>query len=1011
MPSTLLPRTTPTQNFLSQSRFMRFGILFTALFLSHFLMSQQKCGTVVPSSGEFENWISSQIARKSMERQELNAQATVYQIPVVVHVFHKGESEGLGVNLSEARIRAQIDSLTADFRRLNADTVNTPNDFLSVATDIEIEFVLAKQDPEGNPTDGIVRIDGLKEVYRVNTDKGLLRSESFWSPDNYLNIYVADLQVFIGYASFPVTTLPGITNESDDFVIDGVYVDYQYFGVNPDAPSFESRGRTLTHEVGHYLGLRHIWGDASCSGDDFVTDTPTARFDHGGTTSPCTYPIPDNNVTTQYDEGNTCTEEDDPDLPDMFQNYMDYTDDICMNLFTMGQKTRMRTVLENSPRRASLISSPGLNEPIRFENDLAATNILSPSFGECDNQITPTLEVTNYGTTPIFSYDVQLLINGNPFGTVESVVTNLDPLKKDTIVLPNRFLSSPGTVSFEVLNVNGLVDGNTTNNTIAKAISHIESTNLPYTENFEGGNSLLGQIGAAFTWEVATAPREIANNQAISFKSFGNTSSFGPATIIETPPLDLNGVQSAAISFSFAHAPLANGFFDGLVVEASSDCGENYTDVIFSASGNRLQTTAPTTTSFTPANSLQWMDTTLGISSYRDFDGVQFRFIGLNGGGNNIYVDNIVIEETNVLENDVSLQSLKSPLVTCDDESQIQLRIRNAGSEVITSFSVAYQLNGVLEEQSFGNINIEEREYASFNLEAGPLNENENAINITVTEVNGVMDNSETGNSLEATITQNLVADEFPLNLDFETPTNWINAAPLNNSLWEETTTAGNGVLKAKAFDAATLGTESWYISPALTTGGLDSAGLYFRASYASRIGLTDQLQVLLSTDCGENYNRTILTANSDSLAVATTTNQWLPTSDDDWKEFRLDLSEAIPFKDDIRVAFVFTNGNGNDLYIDDISIRGNEPPEYETYFRVFPNPATFQFNLGFNLMEKDVANVTLIDMSGRIIFTDQVPNALNQVITIEAPSKGGLYFIRVDGTNFSQTQKLYINR
>ena len=990
---------------------MRCGILFTALLLSHFIAAQQKCGTIAPTSGEFENWIESRIQSRKIDPRAFSTQATVYQIPVVVHIFHKGETVGTGVNLSDARIRAQIDSLTADFRRSNADASNTPGDFLPVAVDTEIEFVLAKQDPAGNPTNGIVRIDGLKEVYRVNTDKELLRSESFWPPEHYLNIYVADLQVFIGYASFPVTTLPGITNENDDFVIDGVYVDFQYFGVNPSAPSFESRGRTLTHEVGHYLGLRHIWGDAGCSGDDFVTDTPTARYDHGGETSPCTYPIPDDISTASIDEGNTCTE-DDPDLPDMFQNYMDYTDDICMNLFTAGQKIRMRTVLENSPRRISLLSSPGLSEPTRFLDDIAATNIISPDFGECNSQITPILEVQNYGINEITSYDVQFYINGIPTGAVVPVSTNLLPLSRDTITLPNQLLSSvPSTISFDVSNINGATDGNLTNNFLSKTVSYTSSQNLPFAEDFEIGNTLLGYIGPAFAWEISDAPKEVIDNQALVFKAFNNQTSFGEEVILETPPLDLNGVQSAAISFSFAHAPLTNGFFDGLVVEASSDCGATYTDVIFEATGPRLQTASSSSTSFSPANNLQWMDTTLGISSYRDFDGVQFRFIGLNGGGNNIFIDNILIEETNVLENDISLRQLNGPLVTCENESRLSLVIRNAGSEVINSFTIDYNLNGNSTQETFSNLSINERAYASFNLIVGPLDNNENTIDVEVISVNGQSDDSETGNLISAIIDKDVRSDEFPLEVNFETSTDWINISPSNSSIWQETSIQNNGILRANAFDQVLLGTESWFISPALTTGGLDSAGLYFRASYASRNNLNDQLRVLLSTDCGENYNRVLLDADSDSLAVTESTNKWIPSTDQDWKEYKLDLSNAIPFQDDIRIAFVFTNGNGNDLYIDDINIRGNDPPEYQEFFRVFPNPATFRFNLGFNLNSKEIATVEMIDMSGRVLLSDQVTNAFNQIITLEAPGESGLYFIRVTGKNFSQTQRLFINR
>ena len=206
---------------------MRSVVLLTLLLTALSGYTQERCASIARQSGEFENWLRLKISqnRKAAHRH----QAAIVQIPVVVHVFHKGESIGSGVNLSTERIRAQIDSLTADFRRNNADTINTPSEFSSITADIEIEFVLAKQDPAGNPTNGIVRLQGSRNVYRANSHRPLLRSESFWPASNYLNMYVLDLQSFLGYASFPTVSLNGNINTTEDLTFDGVLIDYQYF--------------------------------------------------------------------------------------------------------------------------------------------------------------------------------------------------------------------------------------------------------------------------------------------------------------------------------------------------------------------------------------------------------------------------------------------------------------------------------------------------------------------------------------------------------------------------------------------------------------------------------------------------------------------------------------------------------------------------------------------------------------------------------------------------------------
>ncbi|MEP1033443.1 choice-of-anchor J domain-containing protein [Ekhidna sp.] len=992
-------RTIQMPNFHSQTNGpMRSGLFFFLLSLLFSIHAQERCGTIAPATSAFENWMSTKISER--ENQAKSPFATLYQIPVVVHVFHKGEPVGVGVNLSEDRIKEQIDSLTADFRRMNADAANTPSEFLPVAADIEVEFLLAKQDPAGNPTNGIVRLQGSRDVYRANSHRPLMRSESYWPAEHYLNIFVVDLQTFIGYASFPIIDLEGITNNSDDYAFDGVLVDFEYFGVNLSTPTFDSYGRTLTHEVGHWLGLRHIWGDGNCAADDFVDDTPLANTDNGDYTSPCTFPNPDDNEVCVVGE------------PEMFQNYMDYTDDICMNLFTNGQKTRMRTVMENAVNRLSLTTSPGLTEPAKFADDLAAVDIISPEYAQCESSVIPIVRVENHGTTVVTSYDVQLYLDGSPNGSAQNVTTSLAPLSSDTVAFSAKAISStPSSVSFEIINVNGGTDGNTSNNLITRNISATNSMNLPFIESFEGTPDVLGTYGVLFPWEVANAPKTTPSNQAFIFKAHDNTEWFGETAIFKTPIFDLTGLPSGDLLFSYAHANPLNTFYDGLMVKASIDCGETFPDLIFSSFGPNLATAPEADTYFVPANQLEWIDTLLSITEYRDIDGVQFAFIGINGSGNNIYVDDIQVVETNLFENDIIPTNLNAPLITCAETSELDLRIRNVGSQIITSFEVKYHVNGDTTLTSFSGLSISSKDYATVSINANNLNEGENNVGAEITLVNGVSDESVIDNSIQIMLNRNVIEDNYPLNVDFESTDNWSLTSTGSNILFERAQSFSNGVLRANGFGATELGKSSWFISPKLNTGGLDSAGLYFKASYASSPGFNDRLQVLLSTDCGESYPTILLDADSDSLAVISTSEQWTPLTDDDWNEYRLDLSHSFFFDENIRIAFVFTPGGGNDLYIDDISIRGNEVPTYENLTRVFPNPAITRFNVGLNLPQKESVTIRIIDISGRIVFEEQIENALNQILEYQAPSQEGLYFINVEGSQFSTSQKLFISR
>lgn len=311
-------------------------------------------------SDQFEHWL------KRKQNTSARKQKTIYRIPVVIHVLHEGEAVGEGFNHSKERIESQIRVLNEDFRRKKGTPgFNTHPD----GGDAQIEFVLAKIDPEGNPTDGIVRTDiNSVDVPPIGGNLILLCSQySYWNPDQYLNIWSLDLGLppglLLGEARFPVSDLAGLPDDNREGMdADGIFVNAQNFGIaekNSD-PNF-SMGRTLTHEMGHFLGLLHIWGSYgnNCAGyGDYCEDTPAvSNFTSG---CPSEKPL-------------ACS-----GGPAMIENYMDWSHDVCMNIFTNDQISRMHTVLENSVRRKSLLTSPALNDPVT---------------GISDDEISPSAEV------------------------------------------------------------------------------------------------------------------------------------------------------------------------------------------------------------------------------------------------------------------------------------------------------------------------------------------------------------------------------------------------------------------------------------------------------------------------------------------------------------------------------------------------------------------------------------------------------------------------------------------
>ena len=290
---------------------------------------------------DFERDLQRKIVEIKARMASARAAAPVITIPIIVHVVHNGEGVGAGRNISQAQVQAQLATLNEDFRRKPGTKGFNDN---PLGADIEIEFCLAAVDQQGRTMaePGIDRVNGNRANWTKDDIEGVLKPSTYWNPDKYFNVWVVDFatsEKLLGYAQFPSQSgLPGIPTTSPAST-DGVVIYYRSFGnaTKGNFPVMEAPynlGRTLTHETGHWLGLRHIWGDANC-GDDFCGDTPPQASESRG----C--------QVGRVSCGTT----------NMVQNYMDYSDDACMNIFTLDQKARIRAVMEVSPRRASLLTS------------------------------------------------------------------------------------------------------------------------------------------------------------------------------------------------------------------------------------------------------------------------------------------------------------------------------------------------------------------------------------------------------------------------------------------------------------------------------------------------------------------------------------------------------------------------------------------------------------------------------------------------------------------------------
>ena len=265
------------------------------------------------------------------------------RIPVVVHIIHNGELLGIGANISDQQVFNQIQILNNDFRRLpGTNGFNTRPE----GVDTKIQFELAAFAPDNSPTTGINRVNGGRTGWTLN-ENNALKALSRWPSTEYLNLWVCNLTDYLGYAAWPNSSLPGLGFPDQGPNNDGIVIAHPHFGLTGSAGGNYNLGRTLTHELGHFLGLIHVWGDGDCSLDDFCTDTPLQSGPVFGCPS----------------VSNTCAVAASPRDP--VENYLNFTDDACMNTFTRCQALRMRHVLLNSVRRSTLVNNNKLTTSTR----------------------------------------------------------------------------------------------------------------------------------------------------------------------------------------------------------------------------------------------------------------------------------------------------------------------------------------------------------------------------------------------------------------------------------------------------------------------------------------------------------------------------------------------------------------------------------------------------------------------------------------------------------------------
>ena len=353
--------------------------------------------------------------------------AVVITIPVVFHIVYSNDQQ----NIPDSKIFEQVQILTDDFRYLN----DNQDAEWAQAADTEIEFCLATRDPNGAPTDGILRVATTSGSFGTSDNIKFTASggSDAWPASDYLNFWVGDLGGgLLGYAQFP----------GGAAATDGIVCAYPNVGLNGPGAGIYNLGRTATHEVGHWLNLRHIWGDGGCGVDDFVADTPES-----------------DGANYNCDLGSSSC-----GSVDMVQNYMDYSSDLCMNLFTQGQSDRMAATFAPGGARHSLLSSMGcVPATPDFDLDASILNVISPSGFFCATDVIPEITIFNNGGDVLTSLDITYALSGTEVGT-ETWTGSLEFGQTAVFALPT-LTPGDGAHAFTAScsNANGGTDENASN--------------------------------------------------------------------------------------------------------------------------------------------------------------------------------------------------------------------------------------------------------------------------------------------------------------------------------------------------------------------------------------------------------------------------------------------------------------------------------------------------------------------------------------------------------------------
>ncbi len=937
--------------------------------------AKQRCGTDeviqrrLATDPEYRKWYeeSQKMAIEAVKQYKLsnlsNANKTtststltsVVTIPIVFHIVMPNPWK-----IRDADVDYFLARTNSAFSGLNPDSTNA-GAFMPIRGHSLLQFTLAKRDPSGNPTNGIERRVSNTTFSIANSTNiksfatGGLNS---WDNTKYYNIWVGlspDLYGIAADIGLGTTSQDGVCISDFGFAANPCYTD-----------GLANLGKTGAHEIGHNFGLYHVFQGGCGDGDNNQVSSPLSQYPAS------ILALTDQSPAQSANTGGSCPTgavasgcASSPNPPGKnYQNYMDYTNDPCLTMFSNTQVARMHYNVEIF--RPGYLTTNGGSFPASLPAiDILASDIISPGGIEnpdpsvscipitypvptCPGNFTPKLRITNYGSANLTSATVVVSVGATTYPAETITFSSLAYSRSIILTLTPRSLSvGSNTITYTITQGNGTADAVTANNVLTTTATITAPSPLPRSADFVGvvstspfsvptvaGFTNVTVAGTSTTpsWVGITAGNGGANG-SIGFNAWslstGNVKDFrsSPASFNPIP----NIADSIIVTFDVAHRQYGTSTNDRLELLYSVDCGATWLATGYNKPSSVLATETPSNTSqyTTPAI---WRTERVALRNATVAAGgiIQFALRGTSAFGNWIYVDNINIRIP--VNRDLSVTKINVPgTEECLPTFTPSVDVKNNGLETVTSYQVGYTVDGGgAVTTPLITTPLAPGATVTLTLPTATTtigSHNFRAFTLTPTTAGGTGDQVLSNDTLaKAFLVKTIVGTPVVEGFVATTfaPTGWGIVNPNANVTWVRSA-AGNGTAGSAFFDNYSnnvVGQTDNLVTIPFRTTNADSIIVSFDVAHKNYPGFSDELAVLISNNCGATYTATPYVKSGAALATAgsSTANYTAPVASE-WRRETFRIGGVALNSGYAQLAFRNTNAYGNNIFLDNINI------------------------------------------------------------------------------------------